>query len=472
MQKGDFIEIIIEDMSQEGNGIGHADDGMTVFVSGAVVGDRVRVGISNVKKNYAQGKAVNIIEKSVMRRSNEEICPYIDRCGGCGYGKLTYDAQLKLKEKSVRDKFERLAGIDCHSDNIDKNLIKPIIPCINQQGYRNKATISVYKDFVGFKEKKSNMVVDCKECRIQSPKAMAAADAVRDFIKKEHIENVIDSIVVKTTSLEEVMVVLNSIKDKKTGKPIKKDFNWEKLALDIDDATENSLESFYVDDKCIAGKRTILDEAEGVKFEISPLSFYQVNHDQMINLYDKVIEYAEPKEGNVILDLYCGIGTIGLYIANKLCDKCMVYGIESVKPAVIDANRNAVINGIVNARYFTGKAEDILPKLMESDGIDGVKIESCDVAIVDPPRAGCDKVLLDSVAKANPEKIVYVSCDAATLSRDIKYLSEMGYKLIEATPVDMFPDTVHVETVALLSKLDVNKHIYVDITTDELDLTK
>ena len=185
MQKGDFIEILIEDMSQEGNGIGHADDGMTVFVSGAVVGDRVRVGISNVKKNYAQGKAVNIIEKSVMRRSNEEICPYIDRCGGCGYGKLTYDAQLKLKEKSVRDKFERLAGIDCHSDNIEKNLIKPIIPCINQQGYRNKATISVYKDFVGFKEKKSNMVVDCKECRIQSPKAMAAADAVRDFIKKE-----------------------------------------------------------------------------------------------------------------------------------------------------------------------------------------------------------------------------------------------------------------------------------------------
>lgn len=452
MQKGDFVEILIEDMSQEGNGIGHAEDGMTIFASGAVVGDKVRVGISNVKKNYAQGKTVSIIEKSGLRKPEDEVCPYIDKCGGCGYGKLTYDAQLKLKEKSVKDKIKRLAGIDYHSERSEESLVKPILQCDSQLYYRNKATISVYNDLVGFKERKSNMIIDCNDCMIQNKNAMKAANAVRTFIKEENAKSVIDSIVVKTTSLEEVMVVINRVLDKKTNRPVKKDLNWERLALSIDDAVGNNLESFYVDDKCIAGKRTVLDEANGVKFEISPLSFYQVNHSQMINLYDKVVEYADPKDGDTILDLYCGIGTIGLYIAKKLDGKCMIYGIESVKPAIIDANRNAVINGIVNARFFTGKAEDILPKLME-EGIDDVKIESCNIAIVDPPRAGCDKTLLDSVVKANPERIVYVSCDPATLSRDIKYLNEKGYVLIEATPVDMFPNTVHVETVALLSKV-------------------
>ena len=228
------------------------------------------------------------------------------------------------------------------------------------------------------------------------------------------------------------------------------EFSLESVVINVNKS--KNLEGPILGEECItiAGKPTITEEVSGMKFEISPLSFYQVNREQMVKLYDKVLEYADLKGGETVLDLYCGVGTIGLFCAREMEKKAresaaepgQVIGIESIKGAVLDANRNATINGIVNARYVCGKAEEVLPKMMVQ----------ADVAILDPPRAGCDERLLEAVVKAEPEKIVYVSCDPATLARDIKWLGEHGYEFKEATPCDMFPWTGHVETVCLLSR--------------------
>ena len=237
------------------------------------------------------------------------------------------------------------------------------------------------------------------------------------------------------------------------------EFSLESVVINVNKS--KNLDGPILGEECItiAGKPTITEEVSGMKFEISPLSFYQVNREQMVKLYDKVLEYADLKGGETVLDLYCGVGTIGLFCAREMEKKAdesaaegtadgmavqpgQVIGIETIKGAVLDANRNATINGIVNARYVCGKAEEELPKMMVQ----------ADVAILDPPRAGCDERLLEAVVKAEPEKIVYVSCDPATLARDIKWLGEHGYEFREATPCDMFPWTSHVETVALLSR--------------------
>jgi len=253
--------------------------------------------------------------------------------------------------------------------------------------------------------------------------------------------------------------------------------NGEKLVQMLDDAIyalpaeksgiEYSLESVVINvnkekdgrvfgDEWItlAGKPTILDTAGGLKFEISPASFYQVNPAQMEVLYEKAMTYAGLSGNETVLDLYCGVGTIGLFAAAAGAGR--VIGIESVKSAVIDANRNAVINGMVNPRYVCGKAEDELPKLLSGEGLtdETLKIDRADVVFLDPPRAGCEKSLLEAVVKAEPERIVYVSCDPATLARDVKLLTEGGYRFVEATPVDMFPWTGHVECVVLMSRVE------------------
>ena len=532
LSKGDFVELLIEDMSNEGNGIGHASDGMTVFAEGAVVGDLVRVGISDVKKNYARGKAVKILKESELRRPEDEICPYIDKCGGCGYGKLKYDAQLRLKEKAVKDKLQRIGGIDFGDGSCE---ILPILGMENPSRYRNKATIAIYGNNVGFREKKSNMVVDCKDCLIQNPLAMKAADALRSYISDKRLEGVFSQAVVRVTNLNEVMILLytpqfmakqaelKNAGNNRSGKNGKgKDFGGkhgkmsravfenkgsfaktgagfklseealEELSYLLDDATENQLESIWIDGKLIAGKGTVLAEMESVsgelRFEISPLSFYQVNSGQAQKLYEIVSDFAQLKGTETILDLYCGVGTIGLFLEKTMeaafaksqgidpTDRNFsdifakeggrIVGIESVKPAVIDANRNATINHIVNARYFAGKAEDELPfmmgmkKLFKPNEVNEMveretefTVEHADVAVLDPPRAGCDEALLDAVIKAAPERIVYVSCDPGTLARDVKYLSGNGFSLRKVQPVDMFGNTVHVETVVLMSRV-------------------
>jgi len=498
MEKGQILEIKIEDIGTEGQGIGKYE-GLAIFVKDTVVGDVVKVELTKLKKNYAFAKVVEVVEESPYRI--EPICKYSRKCGGCIYGNTAYEGQLKLKEKQVRDRLTRLGGLTDPK-------INPIIGMDEPFRYRNKAGMPVstgglitkkggivepvHEPRIGFFQAKSHDVVDCDDCMLQSEPAMAAARALRQFMKEDNItsydprwdKGLMRHMVVRTAAgTGEVMVILVI-----NGKGIP---NGQKLVEMLDEAIYNvpvyedgplagvefNLESVIVNihkgkgseimgEECVvlAGKPTITETFGDLSFEISPLSFYQVNREQMVKLYGKAIEYADLKGGETVLDLYCGVGTIGLFCADEMRkkgdDSGMVIGIESVKGAVLNANRNAVINGIVNARYVCGKAEEELPKMVglapdhrKDDDPNKIKIEHADVVILDPPRAGCDPKLLESVLKVEPERIVYVSCDPATLARDIKLLEYEGYKFVEATPVDMFPWTGHVECVSLLQKV-------------------
>ena len=484
MQKGCKVTLTIEDISAEGQGIGRTEDGMVVFVSGALPGDTARVELTRVKKNYALGQTLEILHASEFRRS-EEWCPYQDACGGCPLGRLTYEKQLALKERQVRSRLERIGGL--------KPDMEPIVGMEGPARYRNKAVmkistgglvtkkggvqVPVHEPRIGFYRAKSHDVCDCSDCRLQVPAAMAAAEATRRFMTEDHIcsyderwdKGLMKQMTVKTAfGTGEVMVVYDI-----HGKGIP---NAAKLVAYLDEAVYEagaSLESVVIrNDKkteTIAGKSTITDivtiadeaadDAIELQFEISANSFYQVNHDQMEKLYSIVRRYCrearkgmagdrtagDRADGPVVLDLYCGIGTIGLCVAD-LAGR--VHGIEVVKDAVIDANRNAVINGIVNATYTCGKAEELIPQWAAEGDF------AADIAILDPPRAGCRPQLLHAIADASIPHIIYVSCDPATLARDVKLLHEEGYELLSAAPVDLFPNAGHVECVVLLSRVE------------------
>ena len=472
MFKGDKIAIKIEDMLDDGRGFGRAD-GLAVFVDGGVLGDTVEVEITKVKKNIAEAKLLSVVEPSPDRI--EAACPYFHECGGCSLQELDYSAQLKLKENQVLSKLKRIAGIEMPE-------FDEVMAADSLKYYRNKATFAVGPNGeVGFYKGKSHYVMNIDDCLLQSDPAMACADALRRFLN--HKSSCVKQLVIKTAfSTGEVMAVIES-----TQKDIPR---IEELVdmLDeavfflshddgelLDDVMEYKLVSVsvLVENKngkakefLIAGKPTITDElirddGKSLQFEISPQSFYQVNPEQMVKLYQKALEYAGLKGDETLLDLYCGIGTIGLFMADQAKQ---IIGIESVKPAVIDANRNATINGIINARYFTGKAEEMLPALLGQSKLYkynevnelverelDIKLDGVDVAIVDPPRAGADVALLQALASAKARLIVYVSCDAGTLARDLKYLIANGYNFERITLVDQFPWTNHVECVVRLS---------------------
>lgn len=474
-EKGEIRQFIIEDMSTEGQGIGRVD-GMAVFVDGAVIGDMIKAELTKLKKNYAFGRLTEILEPSRDRIAS--ACGCSADCGGCSLQNMSYAGQLKWKKKMVEDKLTRIGGIE-------NPVVHDPIGMDRTWRYRNKAqfpvgaassTVGVSRGpaatavgaaAVGFYQAKSHQVVNLNECLIQSAPAEKLAQALREYMRTDHIsayddktgKGLIRHLIVKTAfGTGEVMAIMVI-----NGKGLP---NGEKLVYRMDDAidelppdpdtgVEYTLESVVLNinkkktseimgEDCItlAGKPTILEQAGGLKFEISPMSFYQVNPVQMVQLYDKALEYAGFTGQETVLDLYCGVGTIGLYCAFQAKK---VIGIESVKAAVIDANRNAVINGIVNAEFICGKAEEELPKLLDQ----GVK---ADVAILDPPRAGCDPALLDAVAEAEPDRIIYISCDPATQARDVKILVGKGYQFVEAQPVDMFPHTGHVESIVLMTK--------------------
>ena len=558
MEKGQIVELTIEDMSAEGRGIGKIYDderGFAVFVQDTVVGDRAKVELTKVKKNYAFGRVSEMLALSPDRQ--ESFCPHSGLCGGCVYSQLSYEAQLALKEKQVREKLVRLGGL---TDPV----IMPIIGMGSEDAtevpfrYRNKASMPVstgglitqkggivkpvHEPRVGFYRPKSHDVVDCEDCLLQSEPAMAAAAALRKFMEEDHItsydprweKGLMRHMIVRTAAgTGEVMVILvingkaipnapkliEMLDEAIYNVPVYEDgplagveFNLESVIVNINKS--KNLEGPILGEECItiAGKPTITEEVGGLSFEISPLSFYQVNREQMVRLYEKALEYASLKGNETVLDLYCGVGTIGLFAAAEMnrrtaelnaaaaagqavenaapgqaaaaalsgttasgqaaADKSpgRVIGIESVKGAVLDANRNATINGIVNARYVCGKAEEELPRMVDPKSElkdESLRVTHADVVILDPPRAGCEQPLLEAVVKAAPERIVYVSCDPATLARDIKWLGEHGYEFKEATPCDMFPWTGHVETVVLLSHKKPDGHINVKVEFGE-----
>ena len=508
-----IIDFRIEDMLEDGRAFGRCE-GLAVFVSGgcvlsdgsavagAVPGDLVRAEITKEKKNSAEARLLEIVEPSTERVRAE--CPHFGKCGGCALQELSYEAQCELKAEQVRAKLTRLGGLEDPKVN-------DCLGADTLKYYRNKAVFAIGPHGeVGFKMARSNYVLDIEDCMLQSDAAMVCADALRVFLKEHGGKNLgIGQMTVKTAlGTGEVMVVLEAAESPgaeryKKGKGKKKPTGGSKFEIPdvegliemLDDAVGSlnyseedsddefwSLESVALINKgkchIIAGKSTITEEfmwADGrsVRYEIGPQSFFQVNPEQMVKLYDKAAEYAALKGGETVLDLYCGAGTIGIWLLDELrsrdeesFEKTRAIGIESVKPAVIDANRNSVINNIVNTRYFAGKAEEELPGMMGLAELwkwnevnervkrePELRIDKADVVILDPPRAGCDEALLAAVVTASPDRIVYVSCDPATLARDIKYLTGNGYEFIEATPVDQFPWTSHVEVIVRIQKV-------------------
>lgn len=498
MEKGQILELRTEDITGEGMGVGRAD-GIAVFVEGTVLGDIVKVEVTQVKKRYAMARATEIVVPSEERC--EPICG--SDCGGCALRETKYETQLKIKEKQVRDKLERLAGI-AHPN------VLPIIGAAQPFHYRNKAQFQVGekngKSVVGFYKKRTHSIDECADCAIQSASAMTAARILQDFMRKECIKaydkksgkGLIRNLIVKTAvHTGEVMVILVAT-DKRIPKieELVSALDEAVYAIPWKDGAYYSLESVIVNvnkknaaeilgDVCIdiAGKPFVAEKTCGLDFEISPLAFYQVNPEQVEKLYGQALAFANLQGDETVFDLYCGVGTIGLLCAQRMAQRTeekygepnyekmgTVYGVESVKGAGLDANRNAVINGIVNARFFCGKAEDKIADLLAGNiaaGEDEHPAVRPDVVILDPPRAGCDPALLQAVSEAKPQRIVYVSCDPGTMARDVKLLVKSGYRLEAAQPVDMFPWTGSVETVVLLSHKKADTYINVNVEFGE-----
>lgn len=493
MQKNDIIELEITDVSDLGQGIGRYEN-LVCFVSNALYGEKVRAMLTKVKSKYALAKCVEVIVPSPYK--TEDICPHRD-CGGCVYKNISYEAQLKLKQSQVMEKLYRLGGVS-------REHFFDIIGMDDPYHYRNKATMPIStcgittqkggivvpnaEPAIGFYKPGSHDVVNCKFCAIQKKIVIKITELVREFMKKDHLtaydekweKGLFRHMIVKIAeSTSEIMIIFVI-----NGKGIP---NAEKLITLLDEAiadfpTENgnvnySLESVIVNtnkgkssvimgeqSKHIAGKSTILEKLGDLKFEISPQAFYQVNPKQTIKLYEKVVEFANLDARKNVLDLYCGVGSIGLFCASKISklaeeeelpydERGQVVGIEIVKQAVIDANRNAVINNIVNARFICGKAEEELANIINgSADKDDFKIPPFkpDVLILDPPRSGCESSIFEGIRKILPNRIVYVSCESATLARDLAKLFDMGYKLDDGIIVDMFANTYKTETCVSL----------------------
>lgn len=449
LKKNDEISLDIKACTVQGSGIGN-HDGMTVFVRGAVTGDRVIAHIIKVKKTYAVGIIKKIIKKSPDRINS--ACPICEKCGGCCFAQINYDAELKIKQGQVEDNFRRLGKLDTE--------IKPVIPSPESARYRNKAQYPVGGNGgsteIGFYAPMSHRIIDCADCRLQPTEFMEIVNIFREWISEYKIKPYDESshsgmlrhiYLRKGFVSGEIMVCAVSTSrklphtDELCQRLTEEIPEIKSIILNINSDKTNVV----LGKECITlfGSGTITDELCGLKFEISPLSFYQVNHDAAEILYAKAKEYANLSGNETLLDLYCGTGTIGLSMAK---DAKELIGVEIIQQAVDNAKRNAAANGIGNARFICADASEAAEILYN----EGTKP---DVVVLDPPRKGCDKELLKTVVKMSPERIVYVSCDSATLARDCAVLKELGYITEEVTPVDMFPRTGNVEAVAKISKI-------------------
>lgn len=446
LRKNDIIELEITGFSSEGSGVGHYD-GQAVFVTGAAPGDIVDCIIIKAKKNYAIGKL-----RSILKASKDRIipdCPAFPRCGGCQYRHISYDAEIRIKTQKVKDAFSRIG----HLDTVPEDAVK----ADNPDRYRNKAQYPVEtangRLLTGFYAPFSHRVIDCKNCLLQPAEFSDILKTVAKWSEKYKIpaydekthKGLLRHIYIrKGFSTGEIMVclIINGDriykKDELISALTKANKNIKTVLLNHN--TEDTNVIMGKTETVLYGKGFIEDILCGKRFRISPLSFYQINRTQAEKLYEKAAEFAITPDTKVLLDMYCGAGTIGLTMADKV-EKLI--GVEIVPEAIADAGINAKINGISNARFICADAKEAAATLKE-EGI------SPDTVILDPPRKGCDAELLNTVCEMNPERIVYVSCDPATLARDLAILEDKGYKTQKAIPYDLFPRTVHIETVALL----------------------
>ena len=472
IKKNDELVVDIISQGYSGEGVAKVEE-YPIFIKGGIQGEKVKIKITKANKNYAYGRVLEILESSEGRVIPR--CEYYKLCGGCSLQHMDYETQINFKWDRVKDCIKRLGKLD------DSLVEKPIGMNEFPYRYRNKVQLPVGmvngEVVIGFYAERSHNIIDIETCLIQDE----VADRVRRITKRWIEENAISVYTVdgkvnkkglirhvmirKGFKTNEVMVVLVS-----TDENIPKIEEYKKaLIKEIDGLASvvininNKDTNVILGEKCITiyGKDSIQDYIGNLKFNISPLAFFQVNPIQVEALYNKALEFADLKGDEIVFDAYCGTGSITLFLSQKAKK---VYGVEIIAPAIENAKVNAKINNINNVEFFVGKSEEEIPKLIEK----GVK---ADVIVVDPPRKGCDEALLNAIAESKVEKIVYVSCDPSTLGRDLKILTDLGYQTLKVQPVDMFPQTPHVETVVLLSQRKADDYVEVELELDELDVT-
>ena len=450
LSKNDDVKLNIDSLTSEGSGIGRFD-GFAVFVRGVVPGDEIIAHIIKRSKNYAIGIVKDIIKPSGFRIESD--CPVSSKCGGCSFRNVSYDEELRYKRGRVQDALERIGKLDIE--------VEEIIGADNCSHYRNKAQYPVSicdgELFAGFYAYKSHRIICNDGCALQPKEFKAGLEAFKIWVKKANVtsydENtgkgllrhiffrkgfatgdIMACAVINGTSIPQSELLVSLLKERLDG--------LKSVVININREKSNVI--LGKESKTVWGDDYISDILLGKKFVISPNSFYQVNHDQCERLYAKAREYANLCENEILLDLYCGVGTIGLTMADSV--KRLI-GVEIIPQAIENAKINARLNNVDNAQFICADAPTAAKRL-EKEGI------SPNVIILDPPRKGCDAVLFDTVCQMSPERIVYVSCDSSTLARDLKILDEKGYKTKRVCAVDMFPRTPHVEAVALIEKIN------------------
>ena len=496
--KNDIVTVKIEDIGTEGEGIGKLE-GFTLFVKDAVMGDVVEARLVKVKKNYAYARLEKVLTPSPLRV--KPVCPYHKQCGGCQIQAMSYEAQLQFKENKVKNNLVRIGGFD---RLFIESVMEPVVGMEQPWHYRNKAQFPVGTDkdgriITGFYAGRTHSIIANTDCALGVEENEPILQKVLAYMQNEKAsaydettgQGLVRHILIrKGFTSGEIMVCLVI-----NGKSLPKEDRLVSTLREIPGMTSiwlnyNTKKTNVImgtEGRVLWGQNTITDvihrrsmeeinsgkdclrydskenAPQGITFAISPLSFYQVNPIQTEKLYSLALEYAGLTGEETVWDLYCGIGTISLFMAQ--CAK-EVHGVEIVPQAIEDARKNAERNHIENATFYVGKAEEVLPRLYEEEHI------FADVICVDPPRKGCDEACLNTIIKMAPKRIVYVSCDSATLARDLKYLCENGYEIRKVRAVDQFGQTVHVETVCLLSKLhEAKHHVKVKLDMDEMDIT-
>ena len=470
-KKNDLVTVKIEDMGHDGEGIGKAE-GYTLFIKETVIGDVVEAKIMKMKKNYGYARLVRVLEASKDR--TEPKCSVARACGGCQLQFLTYEKQLEFKKNKVVGNLERIGGFSDIS-------VEKVMGMENPWRYRNKAQFPVGKDkegnlITGFYAGRTHSIIPNTNCYLGVEVNEEILNAVLDYMRENHVEpydevtgkGLVRHILIRYGfKTKEIMVciIINGRKIPNAAglvEKLKDISGMTSITLNVNTKRNNVILGNEI--LSLWGKDYITDYIGEVKYQISPLSFYQVNPVQTEKLYGTALEYAGLTGNEIVWDLYCGIGTISLFLAQKAQK---VYGVEIVPAAIEDARKNAEINGIDNAEFFVGKAEEVLPAKYKEDGV------YADVIVVDPPRKGCDGALIETMLSMKPERIVYVSCDSATLARDLKVLCEKEYQVEKVAVCDMFPGSVHVETVVLLSKGEVDsKKIRVEFSLEDMDMSE
>ena len=454
MKKDDIVQLKIEDLSSEGLGIGHYE-GMAVFVKDTVIGDEITAKIMKMKKTYAFGRLMEILAPSPDRV--EPVCPVARQCGGCQIQAMDYRAQLRFKENKVKNNLMRIGGFE---EKLLDDIMEPIIGMEAPFRYRNKAQFPVGRNkegqlVAGFYAGRTHSIIDNHDCALGVRENQQILEIVLDHMRLNNIppydertgKGLVRHVMIRfgfRTGQIMVCLVVNGKKlpgEEELIRRLTKLPGMTSIVLNTNKENTNVILGREI--RLLWGQEYIEDYIGNIKYQISPLSFYQVNPVQTEKLYGTALEFAGLTGKETVWDLYCGIGTISLFLAQQAG---RVYGVEIVPEAIGDARRNAAQNGLNNAEFYVGKAEEVLPEKYRTEGI------HADVIVIDPPRKGCEETVLDTMIRMEPKRIVYVSCDSATLARDLKILCSHGYELKRVRATDMFPMSCHVETVCLLSR--------------------